>query len=199
MYEHHHELARAVQSQMPDRRWRHTLGVMDTAVLLAGRFGVDPVRAELAALLHDVAKYWPVERQRQVLIEAQEQAQEQEPWLNYDKPLWHAPAGAIVAARDYGIQDTEVLDAIRYHTSGRPGMTLLDKVICLADYMEPDRDFPGVENIRALAAHSLEKALIAGFDSTIVYLISQRAVIFPLTISARNSLLEEDGRHMGDQ
>jgi len=70
-------------------------------------------------------------------------------------------------------------------------MTLLDKIVCLADYIEPGRDFPGVENIRELARSSLEKALIAGFDSTISFLLQQGKTIFPLTVVARNGLIRE--------
>lgn len=181
------ELIEAVSSQMPAKRWEHTKGVMETAVILAGRFGADPVKADLAAILHDVAKYWPVQKLRQMMVEHKLSDE----LLHYDKQLWHAEVGAFVAEHEYGVTDAEVLDAIRYHTSGRIGMTLLDKVVCLADYMEPGRDFPGVNNIRELANHSLEEALAAGFDSTIGYLLSRRQIIFPLTVLARNDLIKQ--------
>ncbi|WP_145035273.1 bis(5'-nucleosyl)-tetraphosphatase (symmetrical) YqeK [Paenibacillus sp. Y412MC10] len=181
------ELIEAVSSQMPAKRWEHTKGVMETAVILAGRFGADPVKADLAAILHDVAKYWPVQKLHQMMVEHKLSDE----LLHYDKQLWHAKVGAFVAEHEYGVTDAEVLDAIRYHTSGRIGMTLLDKVVCLADYMEPGRDFPGVNNIRELANHSLEEALAAGFDSTIGYLLSRRQIIFPLTVLARNDLIKQ--------
>ncbi|SEM14399.1 putative HD superfamily hydrolase of NAD metabolism [Paenibacillus sp. cl141a] len=181
------ELIEAVSSQMPAKRWGHTQGVMETAVILADRFGADPVKADLAAILHDVAKYWPVQKLHQMMVEHKLSDE----LLHYDKQLWHAEVGAFVAEHEYGVTDAEVLDAIRYHTSGRIGMTLLDKVVCLADYMEPGRDFPGVNNIRELANHSLEEALAAGFDSTIGYLLSRRQIIFPLTVLARNDLIKQ--------
>ncbi|WP_144939329.1 bis(5'-nucleosyl)-tetraphosphatase (symmetrical) YqeK [Paenibacillus sp. 32O-W] len=176
-----------VREQMPEQRWLHTQGVMETSVELAGRFGADPVKADLAALLHDYCKYWPIEQQKKVI----EQAGLADDLLQYDKPLWHAPAGAWVAEQELGINDKEILDAIRYHTSGRPGMTLLDKIVCLADYIEPGRDFPGVEQIRSLAELSLERALIAGFDSTISFLLQKGQKVYPMTIMARNSLIDE--------
>ncbi|QHW30487.1 HD domain-containing protein [Paenibacillus rhizovicinus] len=182
-----YEMMEAVKAEMPERRWKHTLGVMETSVLLAERFQGDPVRAEQAAILHDVAKYWPTARM-ETMIKEQRLPEE---LLRYDKELWHAPVGAFVAERDYGVNDAEVLDAIRYHTSGRESMTLMDKIVCLADYMEPGRDFPGVDHIRELAGHSLEKALLAGFDSTISYLLQQGKRIFPLTIAARNDLITQ--------
>ncbi|SFI62633.1 putative HD superfamily hydrolase of NAD metabolism [Paenibacillus sp. UNC496MF] len=179
------EMMAAVKAEMPERRWTHTLGVMATSVVLAERFGGDPERAERAAILHDVAKYWQTARM-ETIIREQHMPEE---LLHYDKELWHAPVGAFVARRDYGVDDPEILDAIRYHTSGREGMTRMDKIVCLADYMEPGREFPGVAHIRELAEHSLEQALIAGFDSTISYLLQQGKRIFPLTVAARNDLI----------
>lgn len=159
----------SVKAQMPERRWLHVQGVMATSIILAERFGADPVRAELAAILHDVAKYWPTERMQRIIVDEQLPQE----LLAYDKELWHAPVGAFIAERDYGITDAEVLEAIRYHTSGREEMSLLEKIVCLADYMEPGRDFPGVNRIREEAEHSVEKALLAGFDSTISFLLEK--------------------------
>ncbi|WHX47809.1 bis(5'-nucleosyl)-tetraphosphatase (symmetrical) YqeK [Paenibacillus woosongensis] len=179
------ELMDIVSGQMPERRWGHTLGVMESAVALARRYGEDPQRADLAALLHDVAKYWPIEQQEAVIRDHQLNME----LLDYDKQLLHAEVGAYVAQQDYGVEDTGVIDAIRYHTSGRIGMTKLDKIICLADYIEPGRDFPGVNRIRELAEHSLEEALVAGLDSTISFLIEKQKRIFPTTVLARNDLI----------
>jgi predicted HD superfamily hydrolase involved in NAD metabolism len=184
------QLMRAVEQEMPAKRWEHTLGVMESAVQLASRYGADPGKAELAAILHDVAKYWPVEKQRLMIVEHGLPRE----LLDYDAALWHAHVGAFVARRDFGVDDEEVLDAIRYHTSGRVQMTKLEKVVCLADYIEPGRNFPGVDKLRELAQYSLEKALLAGFDGTIAELLSRGKKIFPLTLLARNALLDELSR-----
>lgn len=178
-------LVEATRGQMPDKRWRHVLGVVDTAVELADRFGGDRDKAWLAALLHDYTKAWPIDRMERII---REQGLPLE-LLAHDKELWHAHVGAWVVRQEHGIDDEEVLDAIRYHTSGREGMTLLDKIVCLADYMEPSRDFPGVDRIRELARTNLEEALVAGFDSTIAFLLERGKLIFPLTVLARNDLL----------
>lgn len=178
-------LIEEVSDQMPDKRWKHTLGVMESSVKLAQRYGADPARAETAAILHDVAKYWPVERMREIIEQNGLSAE----LLKYDKQLWHAEVGAFVAEHDYGITDSEVLDAIRYHTSGRENMSLLEKIVCLADYIEPGRDFPGVDEIRRLAKVSLEEGLVAGLDSTISLLLEKRRIVFPLTVLARNDLV----------
>lgn len=181
------QLIEAVKSQMPEKRWTHTQGVMDTAVKLANRFGADPVKADLAAILHDYCKYWPIQEQAKIIRDHNLP----QDLLDFNKELWHSHAGAYMAKAKFGIEDEEILDAIRYHTSGREHMTMLDKVVCLADYMEPGRDFPGVNLIRELAEISLEKALVAGFDSTIQFLLSQGKRIYPLTILTRNNLLQE--------
>jgi predicted HD superfamily hydrolase involved in NAD metabolism len=178
-------ISERVRAQMPERRWAHTAGVMETAVSLAERYGADPAKAELAAILHDVAKYWKIEDQKRELIESGEAGD----LLEYDPQLWHAHVGAYVARRDYGIEDQEVLDAIRWHTSGRIGMTTLEKVVCLADYMEPGREFPGVDRIREEAVRSLDRALVLGFDSTITFLLANGRPIYPLTVLARNDLI----------
>ena len=179
------QMIESIRSGMPERRWQHVQGVISTAIVLAKRFGADPDKAELAAILHDLAKYWPVDRMEEAIREEGADLG----ILSYDKELWHAPAGAYISRRDYGVTDIEVLDAVRYHTSGRAGMTLLDKVVCLADYMEPGRDFPGVDGIRELAENDLDAALRAGFDSTIRFLLEKGKVIYPLTLAARNDLI----------
>ncbi|SDT33950.1 putative HD superfamily hydrolase of NAD metabolism [Paenibacillaceae bacterium GAS479] len=179
------QLMASIRSGMPERRWQHVQGVIDTSIVLAERFGADPAKAELAAILHDLAKFWPVERMQEYVREDGVDLAV----LNYDKELWHAPAGAWAAVKDYGIDDPEVLAAVRYHTSGREGMTLLERVVCLADYMEPGREFPGVDRIRELADSDLNAALIAGFDSTIRFLLEKGKRIYPLTVAARNDLI----------
>lgn len=184
-------LREATRRQMPDRRWQHTLGVVDSAIRLAKRYGGDVRRAELAALLHDYAKAWPIDRQAQVIREQGMPAE----LLDHDKELWHAPVGAWAVQEEHGIADEEVLDAIRYHTSGRERMTLLDRIVCLADYIEPGRDYPGVDRIRRLSEQDMTEALIAGFDSTIAYLLEKGSRIFPLTVVARNSLILERNAH----
>lgn len=181
------QMVEAVQAQMPAKRWLHVQGVMASSIELAQRYGADVDKAELAALLHDYCKYWPVDRQAKVLKDHNCAGD----LLDNDKSLWHAPAAACLAQVEFGIVDEEVLDAIRYHTSGRVGMTLLERIVCLADYIEPGRDYPEVDNIRKKAETSLEQALIAGFDSTLLYLISKQQQIYPLTWLARNALIAE--------
>lgn len=180
-------LREATRKQMPEKRWKHTLGVVSTAIKLAERFGGDPFKAELAALLHDYSKAWPIDRM-EVIIREQHLPEE---LLHFDKELWHSHVGAWAVRSEHQITDEEVLDAIRYHTSGRIKMSQLDKIVCLADYIEPGRDYPAVSKIRKLAKDSMEEALVAGFDSTMQLLIERGKKIFPLTMLARNDLIEQ--------
>jgi predicted HD superfamily hydrolase involved in NAD metabolism len=179
------EIAASVQSEMPAKRWKHTQGVIAESVRLADKYHANLEQARIAATLHDVAKFWPIERQRELVMSENVQNDV----LAHDPQLWHAHAGAIVAEHQYGVIDPEILRAIRYHTSGRVGMSLLEKIVCLADYIEPGREFAGVERLRSLSQTSLEEALISGFGGTIATLIEQGKPIYPLTVLARNDLI----------
>ena len=102
--------------------------------------------------------------------------------LEYNSELWHAPVGAYLVEKEAGIKDAEILDAIRYHTSGRPNMTILEKVIYLADYIEPGRNFPGVEEVREMAEKDLDQALIQSIQNTIIFLMKKNQENFPTHI-----------------
>jgi predicted HD superfamily hydrolase involved in NAD metabolism len=174
-----------VKKQLTDHRYQHTLGVLETAIALAEQYGADVKKAELAAIFHDYAKFRPKDEMRQIIL-AEKFPQN---LLQYNSELWHAPAGAYLVEREAGITDKEVLDAIRYHTSGRPGMTLLEKVIYLADYIEPGRHFPGVEEVRALAKEDLEKALILAVKNTILFLMKKNQPVYPESFQTYNDLV----------
>ncbi|MBN6186235.1 bis(5'-nucleosyl)-tetraphosphatase (symmetrical) YqeK [Aneurinibacillus sp. BA2021] len=181
------QLLEAVRQQITKHRYEHTVGVMETAISLAHQYGADPEKAETAAILHDYCKFWPEEEMRRIIENTPHIPKD---LLDYDKELWHAHVGAEVVRRDLGIEDEEILDAIRYHTSGRENMTVLEKVVCLADYMEPGRHFPGVDEIRAAAEEDLDRALAKGLGGTITFLVNREKSIYPLTVLARNSLVK---------
>ena len=176
-----------VKEQLTDHRYQHTIGVMETAISLAKNYGVDVKKAELAAIFHDYAKFRDKEEMKQII---QEQQLGKE-LLEFNSELWHAPVGAYLAEKEAGITDREILDAIRYHTSGRPKMTGLEKVVYLADYIEPGRQFPGVEEIRELARKNLNEALAKALGNTLMFLIKQNKKIYPLTVEAYNAMLAE--------
>lgn len=179
------ELLAQVRAQMHDKRYDHTLGVAESARQLAIRYGADPDKAQLAGYLHDYCKCWPVDKMFEILVRHDMPTE----LLEGEKELWHAFAGAIVIQSDLGITDPEILQAVRYHTTGRVGMTLLEKVVCVADYIEPNRNFPGVEEIRALAQENLDAALALALGGTMQFLIEKKKTVFPLTLLAYNDLI----------
>jgi predicted HD superfamily hydrolase involved in NAD metabolism len=174
-----------VKEQLTEHRYLHTIGVMETAIKLAEKYGADSKKAELAAIFHDYAKFRPKEEMRGIIIKEGMPAE----LLDYNSELWHAPVGAFLAEREAGIRDKEVLDAIRYHTSGRPGMSLLEKIIYLADYIEPGRHFPGVDEVRDLAEAHLDKALIKSVQNTIMFLMKKGQPVFPASFQTYNDLV----------
>lgn len=182
------EMLHSVRQQLTEERYRHTLGVVDCAVNLAEQYGADPRQAEVAAIFHDYAKYRDKEEMKNIILQ---QASIPNDLLVYHHELWHAPVGAYLVEREVGITDKGILDAIRYHTTGRAGMSTLEKVVCLADYIEPGRNFPGVEKIRTLSLDSLDQALTVALYNTIQFLEKQGQNVYPLTIEAYQYLAEE--------
>lgn len=174
-----------VKQQITEHRYIHTLGVADTAIILAGQYGADKQKAELAAIFHDYAKFRPKDEMREIILT---QGMPKD-LLQFNTELWHAPVGAFLVEKEVGITDKEVLYAIRYHTAGRPGMTKLEKIIYLADYIEPGRHFPGLEEVRELAKVSLDQALIKSMQNTIMFLLKKDQAVYPNTFNTYNDLV----------
>jgi predicted HD superfamily hydrolase involved in NAD metabolism len=176
-----------VKVQLTEHRYVHTIGVMETAIELANRFGADEKKAELAAIFHDYAKFRSKEEMKKIIVEQELPSD----LLLHNDELWHAPVGAYLVEREAGIKDLEILNAIRFHTSGRPNMTLLEKIIYVADYIEPGRHFPGVEEVRDMAKESLNEALIKAIQNTIVFLMKKKQPIYPDTFLTYNDLVKK--------
>ncbi|AJO19139.1 bis(5'-nucleosyl)-tetraphosphatase (symmetrical) YqeK [Bacillus paralicheniformis] len=181
------EALACVQEQLTEQRYIHTVGVMETAVKLAERFGADVKKAEIAAIFHDYAKFRPKEEMKQIILNGGGPLEV----LDFHHELWHAPAGAALVKTEVGITDEDILSAIRFHTSGRPNMTLLEKVIYVADYIEPGRRFPGVEEVRTLAEEDLDLALIEALKNTMTFLISKNQAVYPETVATYNALVND--------
>ena len=162
------ELIHELEKELKYARFIHTMGVAFTATSLAARYDYDIDRAETAGLLHDCAKYLPIERMNAVCNKAGLTVSEME---KNSVSLLHSKAGSVLARTKYGVTDPEILDAIRYHTTGRHGMTLLDKIIFIADYSEPGRDAaPNLPEIRELAFQDLDACLMKILEDTLRYL-----------------------------
>lgn len=179
------EALRLVKEQITEQRYQHTLGVMETSITLAERYGGDPKKAELAAIFHDYAKFRPKDEMKEIILAQKMPAD----LLAYNSELWHAPVGAYLVEKEAGITDPEILDAIRYHTSGRVKMPLLDKIVFLADYIEPGRSFPGVDEVRDTAKENLELAVIDALRNTILFLLKRNQAVYPDTFHTYNDLI----------
>ncbi|MBS4194754.1 bis(5'-nucleosyl)-tetraphosphatase (symmetrical) YqeK [Lederbergia citri] len=171
-----------VESKIKGPRFQHTLGVVETAIKLAEKYGADKEQAEIAAIFHDYAKLMPISELKNFLIAAQED----ERLLLYHPELWHGPAAAYILKKEFAIENEDILNAIRFHTTGRANMSLLEKIIYLADYIEPGRNFPGVVETRKLAKIDLDQAVYKAISNTISFLVEKKAAIYPDTFEAYN-------------
>lgn len=162
------KIRKHLKKKLSPARYEHTLGVAYTAAALAMRYGCDLKKAELAGLLHDCAKRYDdvtivekCEKHGVELTESELRA----------PAVIHAKLGAYMAWHKYGVADTEILSAIAYHTTGKPQMTMLDKIIYIADYIEPRRDkAPNLPAMRRLAFEDLDEALYQILKGTLEYL-----------------------------
>lgn len=167
---------------MSAARLEHSLRVEAEALVMAARWGVEAELAVRAALLHDCAKGFDLPTLQRCVLEGE---------LRVDKQMWdsrallHAPVGAYVARRDYGEQDARVLDAIRWHTTGRANMSALEKIIYLADMIEPGRAmFAELPAIRAATRVDLDEAMRLALGSTVAYIKGKRRPVHGDTVEA---------------
>ena len=186
------EAKKLIRPMLSEKRYHHSLCVAKEAVRLAKRYGADPEKARQAGLLHDIAKDIPAEKQLKmmagfaIILTDTERA---------SRKLWHAVLGAAYLEKECGVADGEILQAVRWHTTGRVGMSLLEKVIFTADFVSEDRDYKGVEELRRLAEESLEAAMREGTAFTIGELAGAQALIHPDTVALYNELLlEKNGK-----
>lgn len=182
------QLQTVVVGLLKPSRVAHVLGCRQAAVELAERYGADPVDAARAALLHDVTKALDGPLQ---LTLCREYGTILDIFSSQNPKTLHALTGSLVAQRIFGENDA-VVDAIRCHTTGKPDMSLLEKIIYVADYMEPNRDFPGVDQLRYLAYTDITAALKLGLTMTVNMLKEQKREISPESLEAL-AFLENDG------
>ena len=181
------DIKRAIQlakRELKTPRFEHTLRVIETSEELAERFKESAQKAKLAAALHDYAKNWSVEELKTYIVNHQLSNE----LLVYHPELWHGPVASHVMEMKYGITDPEVLRAIAHHTTGRAGMTNIEKIVYLADYIEPGRDIPGVEEVRKASEQNLDYACWLVARSTLNYLIQKNVTIHPDSFHAYNDL-----------
>ncbi len=175
-----------IRAKLSENRYQHSMRVATVAREMAQAFGLDEEKAYLAGIVHDYAKGIPG---YELLSLAKEHNLLEDEVENQSPDLLHAPVGAFLLAREQGLDDEDILGAVRNHTLGRVGMTDLEKVLFLADMIEPGRDFPGIERLRCLAWKDLNQGMIQAIELTLRYCMDQGRLIHPRTVLVRNNLL----------
>lgn len=173
------KLSKAMEECQDGKRYYHTLGVAFTAASLAMKHDVPMLKAQVAGLLHDCAKCLPDEKLISICNKNKLEISEVESRNPY---LLHGKVGAFLARTEYQIEDEDILNAITYHTTGRPRMSKLEKIIFIADYIEPGRkNAPNLAEVRKLAFEDLDGAMLKILGDTLEYLKSGKGEIDPLT------------------
>ena len=175
-----------IKGRLTERRFHHSLEVAKEARRLAEKYGADPARAYTAGLLHDILKDTAGDAQLQILKDfdiLQDDVEKQAP------KLWHAHSGAVFLEKVLGVEDEEIIRAVRYHTTARAGMSLLEKILYLADFTSADRDYPDVDEMRRQVEIGLEPAMEYALCYSIRDLVDQKKAIHPDTLAAYNEVV----------
>lgn len=173
------KIRKSMEKELDAKRYEHTLGVAYTAAALAMCNDVDLIKAETAGLLHDCAKCFSDDKKISVCRKNNMEINSVESRNPY---LLHAKAGYCIAKNKFDIEDQDILNAILNHTTGRPGMSTLEKIIYIADYIEPSRkQAPNLSEVRKLAFQNLDQALLKILTDILSYLESGGGEIDPLT------------------
>lgn len=179
------QIKQDLRQSLSHHRYEHVLGVAQAARELAERYGGDADQAEVAGLLHDAAKQLPLEEMQALAVRAFGRTLPDA--VMATGSLLHGYAAVAVAIEQYGIADKKLLASLAHHTTGAMQMGLLEKIIFIADYIEVNRDFDGVEKLREIAGRDLDEAVLAGYDSTICHLLEQGKTIYAGTVLNRNA------------
>ncbi|WP_107995943.1 bis(5'-nucleosyl)-tetraphosphatase (symmetrical) YqeK [Trichococcus paludicola] len=175
-----------VEKQMKPSRFQHVLRVEACSIQLAEKYGTSMEACSLAALLHDFAKEHDAESMKEIVLSEGMDSE----MTGYGSEIMHGPVGAYYAEMVFGITDEAILDAIRQHTIGGETMTLIGKVLFVADYIESGRAFKGVDEARRLAEISLDEAAYFKIEKTIIHLVKKELPIYPGTIYVYNSWIQ---------
>ena len=180
-----------IKDRMGKKRYVHSINVAKAAQQLAIKYGANVEKAMIAGILHDITKEMPFDEQLQII-------ESNGIILNnvqsFSPKTWHAISGSVVIEQELGIADEDILNAVQYHTSGRANMSLLEKVIFVADFIGEERDYKGVDVMRAKAKKSLEDAMLYGVSFTIKDLSERQCAIDMNTLALYNELIINKNR-----
>ncbi|MHA6252181.1 bis(5'-nucleosyl)-tetraphosphatase (symmetrical) YqeK [Oceanobacillus sp. CAU 1775] len=178
------EAVAAVKAMLSEKRFSHTMRVVEVAESLAKRYNAQVGKVKLAAVFHDYAKEFPLDELKRLILSSDLPKD----LLDFHFELWHGPVGAVVVQEKYGIVDEDILSAIRYHTTGKASMSQIDKIIYLADYIEPGRNFPGLTEVRQAANENLDLACWLISRNTLQHLLNKEVTLYPDSVFAYNDL-----------
>lgn len=180
-----------VEPFLTTERFDHTVRVTNEAEKLARIYEVNVSDIALASVFHDYAKYRPQDEMERII----EKSYLPKDLLSYHHELWHGPVASILIEQEYGITNQQIKQAIRYHTTGKPHMSQFDMILFVSDYIEPGRDFPGVDNVREAVKESLMLATWKVLQQTIQFLSGKSREIYPDTFHAYNFYTKRMGGH----
>ena len=180
------EMEKKVNVKMDKKRFEHTKRVVRKAEYLAKLYNAPINKVKIGAYLHDIAKGYKLSEMLDIIKDKYPEVCD-EKFQNIQ--ILHGFVAAELAEKEFGIHDEDILNSLRYHTIGRPGMSLIEKIVYLADAIEDEREWAGIKKARKLADKNIDKAIMYELDKKIEYLIKKEALIHPNTIDLRNDLL----------
>ncbi len=183
--ERNEEFVEEIKKRLSEYRFYHSLNVADEARRLAKKYGADEDKAFTAGLIHDIMKDTNYETQRGII---EKYSHKMTPTELANPKIWHAMSGEAFLRHELNVTDEEILSAVRYHTTARENMSLLEKVLYIADYTSAERNYPDVGIIREKADRSLEEAMLYGLRFTIKECVDLGAVVHPDSILAYNEV-----------
>ena len=184
------EYKKIIKKKMSEKRYIHSVNVSNMAVKLAKKYGADELKAELAGLLHDITKEMPDEYHLKLIKNSGIKLNAIE---KRSKKLWHSISGALFIQKELHISDEEIINAVRYHTTGRENMTLLEKIIFIADSISEDRKYENIKFIRKVAFEDINESMICCLRLSIENLVFKSKLIAEETFNTYNAMLIKYG------
>jgi nicotinate-nucleotide adenylyltransferase len=182
------EYKKILRQRLDEKRYYHSLCVADEAKRLAKLYGADCDKMYLAGLLHDITKNLSDNEQLQIFKKFDIMLTD----IEMASPsVWHAMSAPLVLKHEFGITDSEILSAVRYHTTGKPNMTLAEKIIYSADLTSKDRNYNDVADIRETVNKSLDECILKVLKFTITNLVSKGVAVHPDTLFVYNEMIKE--------
>lgn len=180
------DFEKIIQQKLSAKRFMHSKNVCSSAISLAKKYGFDENKAAVAGILHDITKELELKEHLKLCEKYNIELDEIE---KNEVKLLHSITGAYLIKNEFGIENQDIFNAIRYHTTGRADMSLLEKIIYLADYIEPARDFSGVEELRQKSFNNIDDALMMAFEMSIKEILEKNRQVHKNTLMGRDFLM----------